>query len=472
MSATEKTVSTSVPASLEAEQAVLGALLLDETAIDVAAQFLQPKHFYDSRHAQIYQVILDLHAKHMAVDLTTVVDELKDRKLLATVGGPAYLAALPMQVFSPANVEYYARIVHEKYQLRELVRVAEQIQEHVLQKDEDVQAVIELAENNLYAISQERRVRDFVDVGSLISEVVDEIEARSRQSHEITGVETGYPDLDAMTGGLQRSDLIILAARPAMGKTAFALNIVVRVGTGLRGKRIESELQRPVGVFSLEMSYQQVTQRLLATLAEVSMFRMRNGRLSKREKEKIHSAAKILATAPIHIDDTPNISIAELRSKARRLKSREPNLSLLVVDYLQLMHSGGRIENRQQEVAEITRSLKALARELDLPIIALSQLSRQIEQRRGKKQARPMLSDLRESGAIEQDADIVMFIHREMGKTEREEEDGAENMGQEATLIIGKHRNGPTGDIRLVFFKDIATFQSLSRDLPPDDVGY
>ncbi|RMH26581.1 MAG: replicative DNA helicase, partial [Candidatus Hydrogenedentota bacterium] len=194
--------------------------------------------------------------------------------------------------------------------------------------------------------------------------------------------------------------------------------------------------------------------------------------LSKREKEKIHSAAKILATAPIHIDDTPNISIAELRSKARRLKSREPNLSLLVVDYLQLMHSGGRIENRQQEVAEITRSLKALARELDLPIIALSQLSRQIEQRRGKKQARPMLSDLRESGAIEQDADIVMFIHREMGKTEREEEDGAENMGQEATLIIGKHRNGPTGDIRLVFFKDIATFQSLSRDLPPDDVGY
>jgi len=469
MSATEKTVSTSVPASLEAEQAVLGALLLDETAIDIAAQYLQPKHFYDSRHALIYQVILDLHAKHIAVDPTTVVDELKDRKLLATIGGPAYLAALPMQVFSPANVEYYAKIVHEKYQLRELVRVAEQIQEHVLQKDEDVQSVIELAENNLYVINQERRVRDFMAVGSLIGEVVDEIEARSRQSHEISGVETGYPDLDMMTGGLQRSDLIILAARPAVGKTAFAL---VRVGTGLRGKKIEPELQRPVGVFSLEMSYQQVTQRLLATLAEVSMFRMRKGVLLKPEKEKIYKAAKILATAPIHIDDTPNISISELRSKARRLKSREPNLSLLVVDYLQLMRSGGKVENRQQEVAEITRSLKALARELDIPIIALSQLSRQIEHRRGKKELpRPMLSDLRESGAIEQDADIVMFIHRETGKNEREEEEKPK-IAQEATLIIGKHRNGPTGDIKLVFFHDIATFQSLARESSTDNVGY
>jgi replicative DNA helicase len=475
MSASDNIIDAALPASLDAERAVLGAMLLDASAIDTVAQMLKPAHFHHAIHQQLFKVIIELHGRHVAIDVTTVVDEMQRLGQLEKAGGPAYINALDQNVFATTNAEHYARIVVEKYQLRELVRITQEIQQKAYHQAEGVDAILDNAGKLIYDLSEQRSARDFVEVGNLVIGAVDEIDVRSKSTHDVTGVATGFTDLDTYTGGLQTSDLIILAARPSVGKTAFALNLSLNVGAGLRNRQVDAALQRPVGVFSLEMGANQITQRLLATLAEVPMHLMRTGRLNTTYRERIHRAAKQLGGSQIHVDDTPNISVLELRSKARRLKTKVPELSLLVIDYLQLMHSGGRVESRQQEVSEITRSLKALARELELPIIALSQLSRLIEHRKGKN-ARPMLSDLRESGAIEQDADIVMFIHREKitERREDEEEGGAAARAQAQTseLVIGKHRNGPIGIIDMVFFPEIATFRTLAKQYSDDEVGF
>jgi replicative DNA helicase len=311
-------------------------------------------------------------------------------------------------------------------------------------------------------------------VGTLTLETVEEIERRCSSTHEVTGVATGYTDLDDWTGGFQKSDLIILAARPSIGKTAFALNIALNVGAGLRNRQVYKDRQRCVGVFSLEMSASQINMRLLSTLSEVPMHLMRSGKLGPRDRTKMAQFARQLHGVPIYIDDTPGISVMELRAKARRLAALRPDLSLIIIDYLQLMRGGGHrgSDNRQQEIAEISRSLKALARELNVPIVALSQLSRLIEQRKGKN-ARPILSDLRESGAIEQDADMVMFLHREKHFDKKDGEDGEEKKkgdisAEAAELIIGKQRNGPIGTIDLVFFRETATYHNLARTFNQD----
>lgn len=464
-----------LPSVLEAEQALLGAMLLDPEAIDSAQQQVRPDWFYSQSHATIYSVICELHNRQLPVDVTSVVSELKRRKLLEKIGGPGYIASLPSQVFSVASVEHYVRLMRDAYERRELLRICDSIKLAVLEDGRDVSKIIEETEKAVFDLSLERKSTDFVPMAKVVPELLQELELRRREEHRGRGVETGFPDLDDLTGGLQPSDLIILAARPSVGKTALAMNIALNVGTGrLSGFRVDAQLRRPVGIFSLEMSAQQIAQRLLASLARVSISRIREGNISAKHEKELERAAAILAESPIHIDDTPNITVLELRSKARRLKSRVPDLALIVVDYLQLMHSGGRAENRQQEVAEITRSLKALARELNLPVLALSQLSRQVEQRKGKK-AKPQLSDLRESGAIEQDADIVMFIHRDTTPERNADAGGADTTrAKPSELIIGKHRNGPTDVIPLIFFDDIATFYPYrtERHDERDEPGY
>ncbi len=471
-------VPTDLPSSHEAEQAILGAMLLDAEAIDTAVHDLRPEFFYHEAHATLFAVIADLHQKQLAVDLTNVIGELKSRRLLDKVGGPDYVASLPAQVFSVASIDHYIAQVRETYEKRELLRLADQVRLQILENGRDVSEVIELVEGQLFDLSLKRETREFRAASDLLPEVLEELERRRRDDHEQRGVLTGFSDLDVMTGGLQPSDLIILAARPSIGKTALAMNIALNVGAGrLKGLAANLSLARPVGIFSLEMSSEQITQRLLAALSRVPLKVLRHLKLSDVQNKAVQSAAQVLVKAPIFIDDTPSLTIVELRSKARRLKGREGNLALIVVDYLQLMHTGGRVESRQQEVAEITRSLKALARELDVPVLALSQLSRQVEQRKGRK-SRPMLSDLRESGAIEQDADIVMFIHRDRNEqNDRSEDDDAKRqMTQRPTeLIIAKHRNGPIGTIELLFFPELTLFASPYRgdsEADEKDVGY
>jgi replicative DNA helicase len=464
-----------VPATPDAEQAILGAMLLDSEAIDTAVQELRPDFFYDQANALLFEIISDLYSRELAADLTSVIAELKRRRALDKVGGPSYVAALPNQVFSVANIDHYIHQVRAAYELRQLLRISDEIRGQVIENSRDVGEIVEFAERRIFDLALERKNKDFYPTQTLVPEVLEELEKRRTEDYHRRGVITGFLDLDSMTGGLQPSDLIILAARPSVGKTALAMNIALNVGVGRpKGKRIDPAVRRPVGIFSLEMSAQQITQRFLATLAEVPMTKLRKGRVSEREEKKVEKMAEELAQAPIYIDDTPHLTVVELRSKARRLKSRITDLSLIVVDYLQLMHSGGRVENRQQEVAEITRSLKALARELDVPVLALSQLGRQVEQRKGRK-SRPMLSDLRESGAIEQDADLVLFIHRNIDadRMRRDEEDSAPPI-VESELIIGKHRNGPIGIVNLFFIPEIASFVSMDASGRHDDdnVGY
>lgn len=457
------------PASADAEKAVLGSMILDAEQIEIVVGLLKAESFFHSRHRHLFTAILELHNKGVSVDFTTLIDEMRRRNLLEEIGGPGYIVSLEQHVFSTANAADHARIVQRKHQLRELIRITDVIRDEALTEREDVDQILDQAEKMIFDLSEQRTTRDFQDVGTLTIETIDEIERRAASTHEVTGVATGYTDLDEWTGGLQKSDLIILAARPSVGKTAFALNMTVNIGAGLRNRQVHQEHQRCVGIFSLEMSSPQINMRLLSTLSEVPMHLMRTGKLSARDKTRLHQYARLMHGVPIYVDDTPGISVLELRAKARRLAAMRPDLSLIIIDYLQLMRGSGLKggENRQQEIAEISRSLKALARELNVPIIALSQLSRGIEQRKGKH-ARPILSDLRESGAIEQDADVVMFLHREKnfdkkGDDEEDERSRADIIAEPAELIIGKQRNGPIGIIDLVFFRETATYHNLAR---------
>ena len=449
-----------IPQNITAEQNVLSAMLIDTHAADIVAERLQPEDFYRPSHQIICRAIFRLHGRNEPVDLVTVTEELKKENRLEDVGDISYLTLLANVAPTAANVKYHARIVEEKSLLRQMVESGTAIAAMGYEGgEEDVQDLIDRAEKNLLRLSCRKSTTDFVPIQDIVSAAMDRLGSLVENSRAVTGLSTGFTDLDSITAGLHPSDFIIVAARPSMGKTALALNIAENVA--LRGTR-EGEPPRRVAFFSLEMSRDQLAQRMICTEADVGDRELRpaepEDENEKREVlDRLWAASDNLAASNIFIDDTPGLSIRELRSKARRLKAAG-GLDLIVIDYLQLMQvSLGRSgsENRQHEVSEISRSLKALARELEAPVLALSQLSRSVENRQVK---RPMLSDLRESGSLEQDADIVMFLYREDYYKAAEEEPT-----HLTELIVAKHRNGPTGKIDLFFRKDCTRFISLNE---------
>ena len=449
-----------IPQNITAEQNVLSAMLIDTHAADIVAERLQPEDFYRPSHQIIYRAIFRLRSRNEPVDLVTVTEELKKENRLEDVGDISYLTLLANVAPTAANVKYHARIVEEKSLLRQMVESGTAIAAMGYEGgEEDVQDLIDRAEKNLLRLSCRKSATDFVPIQDIVSAAMDRLGSLVENSRAVTGLSTGFTDLDSITAGLHPSDFIIVAARPSMGKTALALNIAENVA--LRGTR-EGEPPRRVAFFSLEMSRDQLAQRMICTEADVGDRELRpaepEDENEKREVlDRLWAASDNLAASNIFIDDTPGLSIRELRSKARRLKAAG-GLDLIVIDYLQLMQvSLGRSgsENRQHEVSEISRSLKALARELEAPVLALSQLSRSVENRQVK---RPMLSDLRESGSLEQDADIVMFLYREDYYKAAEEEPT-----HLTELIVAKHRNGPTGKIDLFFRKDCTRFISLNE---------
>jgi replicative DNA helicase len=441
------------PQNLEAEMAVLGAILQEKEALYRAVEALRPEHFYRPAHQQIYRACVDLSERNEAVDLITLSAELRRRRELDAVGGDAYITALHDSVGTAANVAYHCRIVKEKSVLRDLIRAGTQIVEDANGEQTGADELLDRAERRVFEISQDRVSKGFVSVSKILKGTFDEIERLYERKGLVTGVPTGFPKLDEMTGGFQLSDLVIIAGRPGMGKSSFALNV------GAHAALTEG---LSVGIFSLEMSSTLVTQRLLCAEARVEAYRVRTGRLRTEDWTPLTTAASRISDAKIWIDDSPSMSVLELRTKARRLKA-ETNLDLLMIDYLQLLRGVGRVESRQQEISEICRSLKALAKELNIPVVALSQLSRAVEAREDK---RPQLADLRESGAIEQDADLVAFIYRPgYYKALRSPEEG-DDLGAE--IILGKQRNGPTGTVTLTYLREYMRFESaeLERHAP------
>jgi replicative DNA helicase len=437
------------PYNLEAEQAVLGAILLDNTAIHKALEIFDPEDFYRKSHQKIFQAMLDLLDRGDAIDLLLLRDELDRRKELDEIGGPAYLAALVDQVPTAANIEFHAKIVHEKAIGRNLLNASIEIATRCYDDSEDVNVILEDAEQKIFAISEGKIKRGFTPLSVIVKEGYERIEELAERKSLVTGVPTGFIELDYMTAGLQPSDLIIIAARPSMGKTSLCLNIAQHIG-------VKEKI--PTAIFSLEMSKEQLGVRLLCAEARLNSHDVRIGKIQDGDWERLAHASEVLSAAPIYIDDTPAITILEMRAKAKRLML-EKGLGMVIVDYLQLMQTRTRHENRQQEITEISRSLKALSKELDVPVIALSQLSRAVEQRTDK---RPVLSDLRESGSIEQDADVVMFIYR----PEIYGIEGAEGL---AEIIIGKQRNGPVGTIQLAFIKEYTRFENLETHHQGED---
>ncbi len=430
------------PNNIDAEQSVLGSLLIDRDAIIRVDSFLRPEDFYLPSNQVIFRAIKDLYQDRQPSDLVTLSDRLDHAGQLDQAGGTAYLASLLTAVPTSVHVEYYARIVERDAALRRLISAGTDIVEIGFEDSITTEIALDRAEKLILQISQQRTTRDFVPLDEVLEGIFNRITPNGDNRNAIVGVGTGYTDLDAMTGGFQRSDLIILAARPSMGKTAFALGITHGAAL-LHGKS--------VGIFSMEMSAEQLAYRLLSTETGIDSHRLRLGQVDDHEWERLSRALGRLSEAKIFIDDTAGAGIMEVRSKARRLMS-EQGLDMIVVDYLQLMSSNRRNENRVQEIAEISRGLKGLARELNIPVIALSQLSRAVETR---SDHRPMLSDLRESGSIEQDADLVMFIYREEKYDEETDKRGI------AEIILAKHRNGPVGSINLRFFEQTARFADL-----------
>ncbi len=442
-----ETVEKLPPHNMEAEQSVLGSLLIDRDAVIRIASFLKPSDFYSSGNGLIYEAILDLYNRRIPPDFVTIVDELTRRERLQDVGGITYLTELINAVPTAVHIEFYGHIVERTATLRRLIDAGATIVSIGYDDSIEVEDALDRSERAIFDVSQRRTVRDFVGIGEVLETYFDKLDTIQQHRGEVVGVPTGYADLDKLTGGLQRSDLIILAARPSVGKTSLQLgmahNAAVRAG-------------KTVGIFSLEMSAEQLVQRLLSMETGVDSHRLRMGYIDDSEWDQISRAFGRLAEANVFIDDTPGISVMELRSKARRLLA-ERGLDMVIVDYLQLL-SGRRTENRVQEISEISRSLKGLARELNIPVLALSQLSRAVESRTDH---RPMLSDLRESGSIEQDADIVMFIYREEIYDRETEKKGI------AEVIVAKHRNGPTDTVNLRFFERTARFADLELYLEP-----
>ena len=434
------------PQNIEAEQAVLGAMMIDKEAISKATELLRENDFYRQDHRAVYQVIVDLFSKNQAVDMVTVTEALKREGKLEDVGGIQFITYLANAVPTAANITYHAKIVEEKSLLRQLISVSTQIAGSGYEGTEDVNSLLDNAERMILGVSERKISRDFAPIKEVVMSAVDRIDELYNKKGGITGIATGFIDFDHLTSGLQPSDLILIAARPSMGKTALVLNMAQHVA--IREKKA-------VAFFSLEMSKEQLVQRMLCSEASIDSSRLRIGELEDNDWEKLIWAADSLSRAEIFIDDTPGITVMEMRAKARRLKV-EHNLQLIVIDYLQLMQGSGKKsgENRQQELSDISRSLKALARELNVPVIALSQLSRSVESRQVK---RPMLSDLRESGALEQDADLVAFLYRE-DYYDKETEN--KNITE---LIIAKHRNGPVDTVKLFFHKQFTRFANLAK---------
>lgn len=432
------------PQNMEAEQSVLGAMLLDKDAIITAIELLRSSDFYREGHRKIFQAMVALSERGEPVDLITLLEELRGHNQLEAIGGMGYLTTLANTVPTSANAGYYARIVQEKAVLRSLISTATRIVTRCFEAKEDVDEILDEAERAVFEVSQRSSPQGFASMKEILKGAFDRIDKLWGNKGGVTGVPTGFPDIDNLTCGLQNADLVILAARPSMGKTTLALNMAQHIA-------VNEKL--PVAVFSLEMSKEQLVQRILCAQANIDAQRLRRGFLSDEDYPKLTKAAGPLAEAPLFIDDTPAISVMEVRAKARRLKA-EHGLSALFIDYLQLMRGSERSENRQQEVSAISRSLKALAKELDVPVIALSQLSRAVEQREKK---RPILSDLLESGGIEANADIVAFIYREGYYNPN-----AENRN-ETEIIFAKQRNGPIGNVHLFFKENHNKFLSVSQ---------
>ncbi len=431
-----------LPQNIEAEQAVLGSLLIDPRAVERVASFLQADDFYLPVNAEVYRGMLALYQVDRPTDIVTLSDYLQGQNRLDDTGGAAYLASLATIVPTSINVEYYGRIVERLAVLRRLVDAGGRISSIGYDERLEAEEAIEEAERVLFEISRQRTTRDFEPISTPLAAVYEKLDHIHSHESEITGVTTGFVDLDRLTSGMQRSDLIILAGRPSMGKTAIALNIAHSVAV---------KANMPVGIFSIEMSSEQLATRLISLQGNIESQRLRSGHMTDSDWDRLVQAVGVLSEAPIFVDDTPSLSVVDMRSKARRLHS-EQGLGLIVVDYLQLMQ-GTSSENRVQEISAITRGLKALARDLDVPVMALSQLSRAPEQRPNHE---PMLSDLRESGSIEQDADIVMFIYRDVRYNPETERPNV------ADVIVAKHRNGPTGTVHLFYQDALMKFLDLS----------
>ena len=431
------------PQSIEAEQAVLGGVLLENESLNTVLEVLSEEDFYQNAHRKVFFSMIELYEKNQPIDLVTLTDTLKSKDQLDEIGGISYLTSLVDNIPTAANISYHAKIVREKSTLRILINKASEIASMSYEDGGDVDDILDQAERSIFEISESKIRPSFYPIKELVRQSLKTIETLYGKNELITGVPTGFEGLDRLTSGLQPSDLIIVAGRPSMGKTSFALNIAQHAAL---------EASMPVGIFSLEMSREQLSLRMLCSEAQMDAQKLRSGFLDKRDWPKLVTAAGSLSETPIFIDDTPALSILEMRAKSRRLKS-EHGLELIIVDYLQLMRGRTAIERREQEISEISRSLKALAKELNIPVVALPQLNRRVEDRHDK---RPQLADLRESGAIEQDADVIIFIYRD--ELYNKSEDNV-NKGV-AEIIIGKQRNGPTGMVKLVFLDKYATFKN------------
>ena len=438
------------PQALEIEKAVLGALMIDKDAYAIVCEILRPESFYEPRNQMVYTAIRDLSMDEKPVDMLTVADQLAKSGKLEQVGGPGYIAELSSGVATSANIEYHANIIAQKSLARQLISFASSIQTKAFDETIDVEDLMQEAEGSLFELSQHNMKKDYTAIDPVIAQAVKGIQDAAKNTDGLTGVSTGYFKLDDITSGWQASDLVIIAGRPAMGKTSFALSMA---------KNIAADLRIPMAFFSLEMSNVQLVNRLISNACEIQGSKILNGQLQRDEWERLDKNINNLLGAPLYVDDTPGLSVFELRTKARRLV-REHGIKLIMIDYLQLMNANGmRFSSRQEEVSTISRSLKGLAKELNIPILALSQLNRGVESREGLEGKRPQLSDLRESGAIEQDADMVLFVHRPEYYHIYQDDNGRDLHGM-AQIIIAKHRKGATGDVLLTFRGEFARFEN------------
>ncbi len=443
----EQLIRREMPKNIEAERSVIASMLMDKDSLDKACELLNADDFYNKQHSVVFEAMVELNEKNEEVDLITLQNRLREKGMPAEVSSLEFLRELSSDAYSIYHLEQYCAIVREKSLLRRLIRVNEDIAGNCYAGKEETNSILEDAEKRIFDLVQRRNTGEFVPIRKIVADAMNQIERASKMDGNLTGIATGFLDLDYKTAGLQNSDLILIAARPSMGKTAFVLNIAeyACIHSGL-----------PVAIFSLEMSKQQLVNRLLAMESKVDAQKIRSGNLSDEDWESLLESGGQIGMSNLIIDDTPGITVSELRSKCRKYKL-EHDLKLVIIDYLQLMSGSGRTDSRQQEISEISRSLKALARELNVPVIALSQLSRAVESRPDK---RPMLSDLRESGAIEQDADVVMFIYRdEYYNKEKSEKKGI------AEIIIGKQRNGPLGTVDLVWLPEYTRFVNMEHNV-------
>jgi len=451
------------PQALELEEAVIGALMIEKDAYSQVSEILRPESFYEHRHQLIYAAITDLAVQQKPVDILTVTEQLRKRGELEDVGGPFYITQLSSKVASSAHIEYHARIIAQKYLARQLITFSSDIETKAFDETLDVDDLMQEAEGKLFEISQRNLKKDYTQINPIIAEAYELLQKAAARTDGLSGLESGFTKLDKMTSGWQNSDLVIIAARPAMGKTAFVLSMARNIAVNFRN---------PVALFSLEMSNVQLVNRLIVNVCEIPGEKIKSGQLVAYEWQQLDYKLKDLIDAPLYVDDTPSLSVFELRTKARRLV-REHGVKIIIIDYLQLMNASGMsYGSRQEEVSTISRSLKGLAKELNIPIIALSQLNRGVENREGIEGKRPQLSDLRESGAIEQDADMVCFIHRPEYYKIYSDDKGNDLRGM-AEIIIAKHRNGATGDVLLRFKGEYAKFQNPDDDMiiPMPDAG-